>query len=272
MTNPDRPRLAVIYGRVSTAIQGSSVEAQEHLPEQYCADLALPVIHRFADPDTSGSTFLRKREEGAQMLTLLLNPASGITDLVVTFQDRLGRNALDQIGTILEIWAAGVTPHFVCEGGACPRTPDNELKFNLKAVIAQDELNRIRGRIRVGLDRKKSRGELCGTVPYGFDAAETGATTGKGVRIRTLTDNFDEQRWLLHMHQRRAEGWGYHRIAKELNALGVPTKRRGELLTRQGGDEGEQAICPGRWQCGNVSNVLHSKTTLAWLDLQPHVA
>jgi DNA invertase Pin-like site-specific DNA recombinase len=61
------------------------------------------------------------------------------------------------------------------------------------------ELERIRERIQTVLDHKANKGELIGTVPYGFDAVETGAVTSKGVRIRQLIANERERVWLHQM-------------------------------------------------------------------------
>ena len=76
------------------------------------------------------------------------------------------------------------------------------------------------------------------------------------------------------MKRRHDEGAGFHTIAKELNALGVPTKRRGDiLLLLNGSKEAEgcvRKLTSGKWQAGNVAKVLGykghpNKTVDAWL-------
>jgi hypothetical protein len=50
-----------------------------------------------------------------------------------------------------------------------------------------------------------------------------------------LEANCAEQRWLLQMYGWRQAGWGYARIATELNRLNVPTKTGlGNLITYRG--------------------------------------
>ena len=121
-------------------------------------------------------------------------------------------------------------------------------------------------RILEAFSRKRPKGELCGTVPYGWDAEPTGALTIKGRVILRLVANLEEQRWILWMVEQRSYGIGYHTIAKKLNELGVPTKRKGEMMNLLNGDAVEKKFTSGKWQAGNVQKVLNSKTTLAWLE------
>ncbi|MEY2411057.1 MAG: site-specific recombinase [Verrucomicrobiota bacterium] len=290
------PTEAILYRRVSTNTQQRSLDSQDSLCLEYCATRHVPVIAIFEDNDTSGSIPFRERkgpDGGAAMLELIEarselagpahggpadgSPADGSPDVelivVVLKQDRLGRDTLDQIATVRHLWNLGVVPHLVTEGGAMPRTPHNEFIFEVKASTAQLERNLIKDRVQIGLNAKRSKGELCGHIPYGWDAVETGQITGKGVKVRRLVDNPEEQRWLLHMAKRRREGWGYHSIANELNAADVATKRgKGALITvrgsKQDGGQGEQQLCSGLWQPGNVSHVLNNDTTKAWLATQ----
>lgn len=268
---------ALLYRRVSTDTQDNSLDAQENLCLEYCQRMGLVVGSIFCDRDTSGSVPFAERTDpdgGADLLAAIAQRAAAghpVHAVVVLKQDRLGRDTIDQIHTVRWFWEHGITPHIVNEGGPLLRTPHNEFLFTVKADTAQLERDTIRERIRIGLAQKKRKGELCGTVPYGFDGVPTGAVTGKGVAIRSLVDNPAEQRWLLHIAARRAAGWGYHSIAKELNSLGVPTKTpKGTLITRPGskrdGGPGETILSSGLWSCGNVHHVLNNKVTAAWLD------
>src|SRR5262245_18169611 len=166
---------AIIYRRVSTDCQHASTLTQDSENRTFCEREGWPIIAEFADPDTSGSVPMAKRKDGRRLLEFIATEAGNRPLAIVAVkQDRLGRDCLDQIAFIRHVWNLGVLPCLVAEGGKLQRTADNELKFGLKAVIAQDELNRIRERVRSGLRGKRERGELCGTVPYGFDAVATG--------------------------------------------------------------------------------------------------
>lgn len=255
----------LVYGRVSTDMQ--DMQRQEHALELYCQyhhlELLAPPLY---DPAVSGSVPFADRDAGARLLSLL---APGVA-VVTTEQDRIGRDTIDQIQTIRTIWEAGAVIHFAAEGGALERTPENEMKMELRASIAQYERNKIKQRINDKFSAKRAAGELCGTVPYGFDAEPTGNVTAKGKALFRLVDNPYEQKWILHMKALRDSGMGYHSIAKDLNSRDVPTKRgAGEIMnlrTSEGrANQEARRFTTGRWQAGNVAKVLNNKTVSAWL-------
>jgi DNA invertase Pin-like site-specific DNA recombinase len=95
----------------------------------------------------------------------------------------------------------GVRVHIMDLGGHHFDTghPLSGMIIAVLAYAAQMELERIRERIQTVLDHKTSKGELIGTVPYGYDAVETGAVTSKGVKVRKLVPNETELHWLRQM-------------------------------------------------------------------------
>ncbi|HVM51274.1 MAG TPA: recombinase family protein [Candidatus Acidoferrum sp.] len=249
--------LATIYRRVSTDHQDNSMELQEHLNAEYCQRLGLVLDEQttFEDPDVSGSIWFAERDGGSALLARL--EQGGIKHLVTAKQDRLGRDTLDAIATIRKVWELGITPHFPAEGGAFPRTPQNELLFEIKASVAQYERNLIRDRTRAVLRHKFSQFQLTGHVPFGYDCLYTFADGQTLLSVRALSaaelpakpdrkdlvDNLDEQQAIHQMRAWRDSGWKLEQIAGELNRCGIPTK--------QG--------C--RWQAGNVASVLASRHT-----------
>ncbi len=250
----------LLYRRVSTDHQDNSLAVQEHLNDEYCARLPLAVLASYADDDVSGSVPFGDRPGSRALLERLRR--GDVRHLVTAKQDRLGRDTLDTIGVIRAVWELGVTPHFPAEGGAFPRTPENELLFEIKASVAQYERNLIRERTRTVLRHKAARGELTGTVPYGFwvaygfadgsefienyalSAAELapriarcGAVTGKDLVPREA-----EQAVLREMAAWRGRGLTLNQIARRLNDLGIPAKRG------------------GRWSVGAVAGLLGSRS------------
>ena len=225
--------LASIYRRVSTDHQDNSMELQEHLNTEYCHRLGLAVLDQaYEDPDTSGSIWFAERPGGRALLARL--QFGDVKHLVTAKQDRLGRDTLDTIATIRKIWELGITPHFTSEGGAFPRTPQNELLFEIKASVAQYERNLIRDRTRQTMRRKFQLGHLTGNVPYGFDCLYTFADgrtllspralkaselPGEPVS-KTLVANYPEQAAIHQMHAWRGQGWKLEQIADELNRRG----------------------------------------------------
>src|SRR5688572_16272998 len=109
---------AVLYRRVSTDQQALSMETQESLPVAYCERMGLHILVTFEDEDTSGSIPMKQREPdfgGAGMMTFLHERKGESIAVVCLNQDRLGRDTIDQIQTIREIWALGHIPHLVNE-------------------------------------------------------------------------------------------------------------------------------------------------------------
>lgn len=253
---PDnRSQAALAYLRVSTDRQDLSLEAQAEQVQRAATYHQLPEPMLFSDEDRSGSIPFLDREGAAELcveIVRLRNAGCDVT-LFVPKVDRFGRDTVDIISTAKRLGNdLGVRLCFL-DINVDTKTATGMAFLQLCAVFAELELARIRERIQTALDLKKSKGELCGTLPYGWDAIETGEVR-KGVATRRLEDNPVEQGWILHMHRRRCEGWGYHSIARELNELGCRAKNG------------------GRWQCGNVHHVLHNATVQAWLDLKRHAA
>lgn len=256
-----------IYRRVSTDHQDNSMLAQEAMNEMYCTRLQLPPATSFSDDDVSGSIFMMDRPGGGGLLRWLEIAClgAGAVHLVTAKQDRLGRDTLDQITTIRRIWEMGVTPHFTSEGGAFPRTDQNELLFEIKASCAQYERNLIRSRTRTVLNHKAKQGQLIGTVPYGWDCVYTFAdgfqhtspvalnflkdpvanallATHGAIQSKLLVINEAEQQVIKDVRQWVAWGHKQEPIAHKLNEMGIPTKT-GKT-----------------WSAGNVRSLLNVTT------------
>jgi DNA invertase Pin-like site-specific DNA recombinase len=258
---------AAIYGRVSTNQQ--TIETQEARAKQYLEFKRLEPCAEFYDPDVSGSIPIWLREDGKKLKERLQR--GDIKHLVVATLDRLGRSAVDILNTMQFLDSLGVVLHIVDLNGDSLSTQGaaGRLMLTILAGMAQFERDLIRGRINSKLRLKRDRGELIGTVPYGWTATPTGATTPKGVPVREMVPNPDEQRWILFMQRLRNAGRGYHTIAKELNRLNAPTKRGKGVameLRHAGHPDGTiTKLTTGKWQAGNVAKVLNNKTVQAWL-------
>jgi len=261
------PTSSILYGRVSTDQQDDSLVVQEALNQEYCLRLEMPPVPGdYSDNDTSGSIPFLERPGGKALMARLQH--GDIKHLITAKQDRLGRDTLDCIATIRAVWAMGVTPHFTAEGGALPRTSQNELLFEIKASVAQYERNLIRQRTQMAMNHKFNHGELTGNVPFGYDCLyvfEDGAehlspvalspvampadlaAHGKVVSKRLL-DNTLEQDLIRQMAALRTAGRSLKYIADTLNAAGHFTK-----LGRA-------------WQCGSVDGVLTSRHTARLLQ------
>jgi putative DNA-invertase from lambdoid prophage Rac len=246
--------LSAFYGRVSTNKQDASLDAQDERVAAYAKSkrLSLKEELRFTDEDTSGSIPMLKRAGGKLLLNtieLYANSRTPIRHLIVTKIDRLGRDSLDGELVMRRLRELGVIVHIIDLGGDSLSTAGvfGELIIKIIFAIAEWDRKNITQNIRTSMAFKRTKGELCGTVPYGLDAVGTGQTrtnkAGQTKEVRRLEPNLTEQKWIRYMADRRRAGLSYQKIAIELNAQGVPSKTG------------------GRWQCGNVAKVLSSSYT-----------
>ena len=263
------PPVALGYVRVSTDQQDLSVDAQTVAVKRAAEYQDLGPVEIFAESDTSGSLPFHERDQGSRLLERVRALNGAPCTIIVPKVDRLGRDSVDVNQNVRLLDSMGARVVFL-DINVDTRTPMGRAFMQIAAVFAELELARIRERIQTALDHKQSKGELCGTVSYGFNAVETGEVTAKGTKIKRLVDNPEEQKWILWMDQQRSFGTGYHTIAKKLNELGVPTKRKGQMMNLLSGgvDKGHVAakFTSGQWQAGNVKKVLTNKTTVAWLQ------
>jgi len=287
------PVFSFAYGRVSSsAING--VSRQEHSIEiqdaafrdyiqqvQISADSFGPDFERiFLERHTGAFHFsdIRKRPEGLRLWNALVAvrrqfPSAEI-HLLLTKLDRVGRGWLDTQIMLRDLRALRVRLHIINLGGKsfdCESLMGQKILADL-AWLSEMEVRNTQERILDAMRNKRRNGELLGSCPpYGWNAVETGEVTAKGVKVRRLEDNPEEQKWILHMvHRRYRCGWSYPRIARELNARGVPTKHgKGEVMKlRTGKRSSATRFTSGKWQCGNVAKVLNNATVKAWLQNQ----
>jgi putative DNA-invertase from lambdoid prophage Rac len=266
------PQIAFGYGRVSTAKQGLSREAQTETVQRAAAFYSGnsgpdAVSEMFFDEDTSGSIPFAERPAGRQLLAAVraaLLTGSSVT-LVVTKVDRLGRDTVDVSQTVSLLENMGARIVFL-DINVDTRTAMGRAFMQIAAVFAELERARIRQRIQTALDLKRSQNLVTGTVPYGWDARDTGARNKAGKPIRELVTNEAEQAIILDMARKKIAGVSLCQIAKDLNRRGIPTKRRGEKLNI-GHVKGQCQIKAafGIWTAGIVLKVLTNKSVQAFL-------
>ena len=256
---PSPPR-AIVYGRVSTADQQNSEAAQEAMLAKYCEMFGFAIAHALADPDTSGSVPMLQRKAGRELFNLIEaaeKAGQPIKHIVVAKQDRMGRDSLDQITTIRRIWALGVTPHFVAEGGALPKTKDNEMLFGIKASVAQYDLETIRERISIVMTHKFEAGEQIGYTSFGWRPVPTGRTNKAGKPVCRLEEHPEEMPWLLKILAWKAQGMKLDDIAAELNRACVKTKRHGTLARVPG--RPDKKVVQSQWARPRLCRLLQNR-------------
>jgi putative DNA-invertase from lambdoid prophage Rac len=289
--HPSPVQDCILYGRVSTDHQDMS--RQERMFTDYCARNRLRAGPILLDDDTSGSIPFQERKQAARLFPELQTMLRhGPVAVVTTEQDRIGRDTMDIIATIRAIWEAGGVPHFTAEGGALPRTPENELRMELRASIAQYERNKIRQRVQSKMTGKRAAGELCGTLPYGSNVRytftdghelllvhaalyqhelEREIATHGALKSQLIEPNPTEQSWLLQMLRwRRVQQFSYGRIARELNTRSIPTKTGAGQVQRVlvSQHQSDLRFTDGKWKPCTVQKLLNTKHALAFWEQQ----
>ncbi len=209
---------AIGYTRCSTneqADSGLGLEAQAGRIKAYCTMRGSELLDLITDAGVSGGKPLASRDGGQRLLTAIRErKADGV---VMLKPDRMFRNAGDCLTTVERLEKAGVALHVVDLGGNAIDTTSAAGRFMLVVLAgaAEMERNLTRERTRSAMAVKRGNGQRIGTVPYGYDLADDGAT---------LIPNESEQGVIGDILTMRAARWTLERIADELTRRGVPTK------------------------------------------------
>jgi len=209
---------AIGYTRCSTneqADSGLGLEAQSERIRAYCTMRGLELPDLITDAGVSGGKPLASRDNGQRLLTTIRERKA---DAVVMLKlDRMFRNAGDCLATVEKWEKAGVALHVVDLGGNAIDTTSAAGRFMLVVLAgaAEMERNLTRERTRSAMAVKRANGQRIGSVPYGSDLAEDGAT---------LVPNESEQAVIAEIRSWRSQGWTLERIATTLTDRGVPTK------------------------------------------------
>jgi len=204
---------AVFYIRVSTqdqATEGVSLEAQLAKLQSWATLNDAEVIGTFEDAGLSGT---RSDRPGlaAAMDTACRHKAA----LVVYSLSRLSRSTSDTIALAAKLDKSGAELVSLSEK-IDTSSASGKMIFRLMSVLNEFERDQIAERTSNALAHKKSKGELVGSVPFGYTLAADGIT---------LEENASQQEALVLISKLRAKGLSLRQIAQELEALGVPTAK-----------------------------------------------
>lgn len=203
------------YIRVSTDGQeasGLGLEDQEAKVRAYCQlyDLELVAIHR----DAASGKSLNRPGLQAALAALKAGEAAGI---IVAKLDRLTRSVKD-MGTLLDGYFRETFAFHSVGEQINTTTAAGRLVLNVLTSVAEWERETISERTSAAMAVKRTRGEKTGgTVPFGHDVVK-----GK------LVPNHAEQQAIRRIKQLRSQGYSYNRIAKALDAEGIPAKTGGK--------------------------------------------
>jgi DNA invertase Pin-like site-specific DNA recombinase len=204
------------YCRVSTDSdeQLNSYNSQvTHYTDLIQKNEAWEFVNVYADFGISG-TQTKKRTEFQRMIK---DAKSGLIDMIITKSiSRFARNTIDTLEHVRELKELGVAVTFEKEN-INTLTSNGELLLTILSSLAQGESESISQNTKMGLKMKAKQGEMIGfnsCLGYTYDTE-----TGK------LIINEEEARTVKYIFRRYIEGVGAHTISKELETMGIHTKK-----------------------------------------------
>lgn len=205
------------YGRVSTADQATSVEAQTARLQQFARQNGTELAALFVDEDVSGALPLKARPQGRRLWDLL-QPGDRVAFCKV---DRCFRSMADA-ATTLAFWrqiGVGVT---IVDLGIDVSTPAGELFFNQLAGFAAFERQMIGTRIKEAIAQRKATGK-----PYGRSRPLGWVRSGPG-KDAVWEPCAEERKLAARVVELRDAGETLAGIARTLAGEGVtkPGKKR----------------------------------------------
>ncbi len=242
---------AAIYARKSTeqtgvADEAKSVTRQIEHARAYATTKGWTVgeEYMYIDDGISGAEFAKR--SGLMALIAALRPRPPFQVLVMSEEARLGREQIETPYILKQLITAGVRVFYYLEDRE--RTLDSPTEKLLLSVSAfADEMERVKGRARTrdAMQRKAKAGYVTGGVKFGYDNIEVPGPDGRRSHVDRCI-NPTQAVVVLRIFVLAAEGYGFRRIAHQLNAEGAPTPR-----AHQGRKAG--------WSASTVRDVLKSR-------------
>lgn len=195
---------AVGYVRVSTddqAREGISLDNQDSKIKAYAEVNDLDLITIIREEGVSGKTLDR---DG---LTQLLGMVDrGDVDAVVVYKlDRLSRKTIDTLNLIESFESKGIAFHSIMEK-VDTKSATGRFFLTITSAFAQMERDLIVERTKDALSHKKTTGEWCGRVPFGFR-----------VDGKRLVEDPEEMTVISKAKRLRRSGKSFRDIAGALN-------------------------------------------------------
>jgi len=221
---PDtQPGTAVGYTRVSSqqqAANGYGLDAQRHKIEAWSATNGMTLLGTFSDEGVSGMTPPETRT-GWERALRATEPGS---TLVVARLDRVARDSMWQEFAIRSLIDRGLRLESVDEPDFgsdavlnAEADPTRAMVRHVLVGFAEYERRITIAKLNAGRAEKKMAGGFAGgQVPYGWRN-----------RDRNLEPDPVEQTVLNEIRRWRRMGWGYNKVASELNRRGIASKRSG---------------------------------------------
>jgi site-specific DNA recombinase len=222
--------IAALYARKSqdqfaVADDQKSITRQIEHASRYAATKGWTVAeaHVYADDGISGAEFSNR--PGFLRLMNSLKPKPPFDVLIMSEESRLGREQLEVGYALKQIIQAGVRVWFYLEDRERTlNTPTDKIMLSLTAFADELEREKARQRTYDAMLRKARAGHVTGGKTFGYDNLEVLGPDGRRSHVERRI-NEAEAAIVQRIFRMCAEGHGYSRIAKTLNAEGARSPR-----------------------------------------------
>ena len=212
----DGPIRVAAYARVSTDMedQKNSYQSQlQYYTEKMNSNPKWIPTKVYADEGISGTQDY-KRKDFMQMIQDALDDKIDL--VLVKSISRFARNTVDTLKYVRKLKEKKVAVYFEEENINTLET-QGEILLTVLSSVAQQESETISSHVKLGLAMKMKRGELVGFHGcYGYNYDKL---------TKTITVNDEEKRVIQFIFEKFIQGYGTSMIARELNEMGIPTKR-----------------------------------------------
>lgn len=209
------------YVRVSTeqqAKEGVSIDNQIERIKSYCDYKGYEFTEVIKDEGISGGKN-REREGFVNILNRI--EQNGCDAIVLYSLERISRDMLTLLCLERLLNEYDVELHTI-EGEIDTSTPDGYMSFAMRAFLGEMERRQVKYRTKKAMEYKKQRGEVVGSIPYGF------AREGKdSIPVEK------EQEIIRIINQLYKQGKGIAAIARKLTKLNYKTRRNKEFSALQ---------------------------------------
>jgi site-specific DNA recombinase len=161
------PMKAISYIRCSTegqAVDGVSLEVQADAIRRYADYKGLTIVEEISDAGVSGG--INKARQG--FIALLDRIQAGDVQGIILYSlERLSRDMLTLLALERLLHEYDVQLHCL-DGQLETASPEGFMNYCMRAFMGEMERRQVKHRTKRALQHKKSKGEVVGTVPFGF--------------------------------------------------------------------------------------------------------
>lgn len=202
---------AALYARYSSDKQReASIADQFRNCERACGLRGWRVVRRFADEAQSGA-----KADRVDYQALLEAAKRKEFDVIVIDEiSRLWRDQEEQARAVKLLGYHGVDILGVSDG-VNTQNGGHRLLMSIRGAMNEEARQEIGWRTHRGQEGQARKGLRAGGKVYGY----RNVRVDDGVKLEV---DMEQAEWVRWIFERFSEGWGAHRIATELNRLGVP--------------------------------------------------